>query len=98
MRQLASDFANLKPSQARRSLFHFTFPLSAQRCHDVALFLTVGPRRQEMAGAVEIKLKQSERYSQLRALVRERRWKEMSATMSEVADLEEKFGKVLEVT
>lgn len=96
MRQLASDFSSLKPTRAWRSLFYFSFPLSTQRCHDVAMFLANASHRREMTKAVETKLKQSMHYSELRGLVRERRWKEMSATLSKIADLEDEFIKVLE--
>jgi hypothetical protein len=95
MRQLAEDLARLKPVEAWRSLFYFSFPVSGQRCHDVALFLSRISGRHFSHDAAGLKLDQSVIYSELRGQTREKRWGAISKGLLRIAELEDRFKGII---
>jgi hypothetical protein len=95
MRQLAEDLPRLRPARAWRSLFHFSFPVSGQRCHDTALFLSRAPSG-DLHDAAKLKLDQSVIYSELRSQAREKRWRAISKGLSHVAEWEDRFKDIID--
>lgn len=95
MRQLAEDLPRLKPVEAWRSLFYFSLPISAQRCHDVALFLSRISGGHYSHEAAKLKLDQCVIYSELRGQTQQRRWQAISKGLLRIAELEDRFKGII---